>query len=96
MNITPSRTVVLYVIATAIFLACDLVWLGLVARGFYQRHLGYLMRNPVNWAAALVFYLLFVVGLLIFAIKPALDVHNPSARCCMARSSGSSPARRTT
>jgi uncharacterized membrane protein len=77
MNITPSRIVVLYVIATAIFLACDLVWLGLVARGFYQRHLGYLMRNPVNWAAALVFYLLFVVGLLIFAIKPALDVQNP-------------------
>jgi uncharacterized membrane protein len=77
MNITPSRTVVLYVIATAIFLACDLVWLGLVARGFYQRHLGYLMRNPVNWAAALVFYLLFVVGLLIFAIKPALDAQNP-------------------
>jgi uncharacterized membrane protein len=77
MNITPSRIVVLYVIATAIFLACDLVWLGLVAKGFYQRHLGYLMRNPVNWAAALVFYLLFVVGLLIFAIKPALDVQNP-------------------
>jgi uncharacterized membrane protein len=77
MNITPSRIVVLYVIATAIFLACDLVWLGLVARGFYQRHLGYLMRNPVNWAAALVFYLFFVVGLLIFAIKPALDVQNP-------------------
>ena len=77
MNVTPSRIVVLYVIATAIFLACDLVWLGLVARGFYQRHLGYLMRNPVNWAAALLFYLLFVVGLLIFAIKPALDAHNP-------------------
>ena len=77
MNITPSRIVVLYVIATAIFLACDLVWLGLVARGFYQRHLGYLMRNPVNWAAALVFYLLFVVGLLIFAIKPALEAQNP-------------------
>ena len=77
MTITPSRIVVLYVIATTIFLACDLVWLGLVARGFYQRHLGYLMRDPINWSAALVFYLLFVVGLLIFAIKPALDVQNP-------------------
>jgi uncharacterized membrane protein len=77
MTITPSRTVVVYVIATAIFLACDLVWLGLVARGFYQRHLGYLMRQPVNWVAALVFYLLFVVGLLIFAIKPALEVQQP-------------------
>ncbi len=77
MNITPSRTVVLYVIATAIFLGCDLVWLGFVARSFYQRHLGYLMRNPVNWTAALVFYLLFVVGLLIFAVKPALDAQNP-------------------
>ena len=37
------------------------------------------MRNPVNWAAALIFYLLFVVGLLIFAIKPALDAQS-SAR----------------
>jgi uncharacterized membrane protein len=79
MNLTPARAIVLYLITTSIFLACDLVWLGIVARGFYQRHLGYLMRNPVNWAAALIFYLLFVVGLVIFAIKPALDAQS-SAR----------------
>ena len=79
MNMTPARAIVLYLIATSIFLACDLVWLGIVARGFYQRHLGYLMRNPINWAAALIFYLLFVVGLVIFAIKPALDAQS-SAR----------------
>jgi uncharacterized membrane protein len=76
MNITPVRAAVLYLITTCVFLACDLVWLGVVARGFYQRHLGYLMRPQPNWPAALLFYLLFIVGLLIFVIKPALDAHS--------------------
>jgi uncharacterized membrane protein len=76
MNITPVRAVVLYLITTFVFLACDLLWLGVLARGFYQRQLGHLMRDPINWAAAAIFYLLFVVGLLIFAIKPALDAHS--------------------
>lgn len=55
------------------FLAVDMVWLVFVARKFYAGQLGFLMRDPVNWTAALLFYALFVVGILFFVISPALE-----------------------
>jgi uncharacterized membrane protein len=63
----------LYLPALLVFLALDAVWLGLLARGFYRAQLGPLMRPDVNWGAALLFYLLFIVGLLVFAVGPALE-----------------------
>jgi len=62
----------LYLCTLLAFFAIDMVWLGLVARGFYQEHLGYLLRPDPNWAAAIVFYLLFVAGLLVFVVVPGL------------------------
>ncbi len=66
-------SVKLYFIALPVFLAIDLVWLGLVAKSFYARQLGFLMRPDPNWTAAIIFYLLFVVGLVHFVITPALE-----------------------
>jgi uncharacterized membrane protein len=63
----------LYLCTLLAFFAIDMVWLGLVARGFYQKHLGFLLRTPPNWTAALVFYLLFVAGLLVFVVVPSLQ-----------------------
>lgn len=63
----------LYAIAFPVFLAIDLVWLGLVAKGFYARQIGVLLKPDVNWGAAILFYLLFVVGLIFFVITPALE-----------------------
>jgi len=63
----------IYLAAMAAFLAIDLVWLAVVARGFYRRQLGFLLAEQPNWWAAGVFYLLFVAGLLVFAIVPALQ-----------------------
>jgi uncharacterized membrane protein len=62
----------LYLSTLLIFLAIDMVWLGLVARGFYQKHLGFLLRADPNWPAAITFYLLFVLGLLVFVVIPCL------------------------
>jgi uncharacterized membrane protein len=62
----------LYAATLLAFFAVDMVWLGLVARGFYQKHLGFLLRESPNWTAAIIFYLLFVAGLLVFAVLPAL------------------------
>lgn len=62
----------LYLCTLLAFFAIDMVWLGLVARGFYREHLGYLLRPDPNWAAAIVFYLLFVEGLLVFVVVPGL------------------------
>jgi uncharacterized membrane protein len=63
----------LYAITLIGFLAIDMIWLGLIARGFYREHLGYLMSEKPNWMAAIVFYLLFILGLLIFVVVPSLQ-----------------------
>lgn len=62
-----------YACALAGFLAIDIVWLALVARGFYRRQLGFLLADQPNWWAAGAFYLLFVAGLVALAVAPALQ-----------------------
>jgi uncharacterized membrane protein len=62
-----------YIIATLSFFAIDMVWLGLIARNFYRNQIGHLMADDVNWPAAIIFYLLFILGIVIFAVSPALD-----------------------
>ena len=71
-----KQTIILYLITLAVFFAIDMVWLGLVAKGFYRRHLGFLMTPQVKWAAAILFYLLFIAGLLVFAVRPGLLLYN--------------------
>jgi len=63
----------LYLFALGGFLAIDMVWLVVVARGFYRKQLGFLLSDQPNWWAAIAFYLLFVAGLLVFAIVPGLE-----------------------
>jgi len=63
----------LYAVALPVFLVMDMIWLGVVARSFYQSQMGHLMRSQVNWAAAIVFYLLFVAGIVVLAVWPAVE-----------------------
>ncbi len=63
----------LYLIALPVFFAIDMVWLGLVAKNFYAKHIGFLMAPNINWVAAITFYLLFIVGTVVFVISPALE-----------------------
>jgi uncharacterized membrane protein len=63
----------LYSIAVLVFIAIDAVWLGLIAKNFYAKHIGSLLKQNVNFTAAIIFYLLFVVGLVIFVITPAIE-----------------------
>lgn len=63
----------LYLVSLAAFLAIDMLWLGLVARSFYQQQLGFIMAPSVNWFAAIIFYLLFIVGILFFVVVPGLE-----------------------
>jgi uncharacterized membrane protein len=62
----------LYLGTLAAFLAIDALWLGVVARGFYRDHLGFLLAAEPNWVAAGVFYLLFVAALQVFVVLPGL------------------------
>ncbi|MEI6614003.1 MAG: DUF2177 family protein [Chrysiogenales bacterium] len=61
----------MYLLTLVVFFLIDMVWLGLVAKNFYRRHLGAMLSPTVNWPAAILFYLLFIAGLLLFVIEPA-------------------------
>jgi uncharacterized membrane protein len=63
----------LYSIAIVVFFAIDMLWLGLVAKNFYSQQIGFLMKSNINWVAAIIFYLIFVVGLVLFVISPAIE-----------------------
>lgn len=66
----------LFIIALSVFFVIDMVWLVLVAKKFYQEQIGFLMKPEINWLAAIVFYFLFIIGLVIFVISPAVEKHS--------------------
>ncbi len=57
---------ILYAMSVPLFFLLDMVWLGLVAKNFYQAKLGHLL-GPVQWSVAILFYLLFLLGVTFFA-----------------------------
>ena len=63
----------LYALTVPVFFAIDMLWLGVIAKGFYRRKLGFILSPEINWAAAITFYLIFIVGILIFAVRPAVN-----------------------
>ena len=66
------QTLLLYLASTVIFFSIDMLWLGLVARSFYKQRLGFILSENVNWPAAVIFYLLYIAGILYFAVLPAI------------------------
>ncbi|WKZ37878.1 MAG: DUF2177 family protein [Anaerolineales bacterium] len=62
----------LYFITLISFLAIDSLWLGLVAPSFYRSQIGHLMGDSPNFLAAGLFYLLFVYGMVFFAVEPGV------------------------
>ncbi len=62
----------LYALTVPVFFIIDLIWLGVVAKGFYQKNLNHILSPQVNWPAAIIFYLIYIAGILIFAVVPAV------------------------
>lgn len=63
----------LYLLTIPVFFAIDLLWLGVVAKNFYQNSLAHLLSPTVNWPAALLFYFMYIVGIILFAVRPGLE-----------------------
>lgn len=68
----PLSVILSYVLTLFVFLAVDLLWLGVLAKNLYRKYLGRFLSDQINWTAAIVFYFLFVLGIFIFAIYPAV------------------------
>lgn len=62
-----------YLGMTVVFFTIDMLWLGLIAKPIYQKYLGYLLADQVQWGPAIVFYLLFILGIFIFAVLPSAE-----------------------
>ncbi len=67
-----KQAVLTYLVSTAVYLALDVLWLGLLAKDFFNRNLGHLMGS-VNIKAAALVYILYTVGVMIFVIMPAFE-----------------------
>jgi uncharacterized membrane protein len=67
------RFLVSYISTAVVFCLLDFAWLGLVAPTFYKSQLGALLLDKPNLWPALVFYALYVVGLVVFCVMPAID-----------------------
>jgi uncharacterized membrane protein len=63
----------LYGLTALVFFAVDLTWIGVVAQDFYRRNLGHLLRAEALWPAAVLFYAIYIAGILVFAVLPGLD-----------------------
>ena len=63
----------LYALTAPVFFVIDILWLGVFAKGFYRRKLSFILSDDVNWAAAVIFYLIYITGILFFAVRPAIS-----------------------
>ncbi len=63
----------LYLPTAIVFFALDLLWLGVVAKGFYRREMGDLLAPEVRWIPALAFYAIYLAALLVLAVLPAVE-----------------------
>ncbi|MBZ3695671.1 DUF2177 family protein [Phyllobacterium calauticae] len=67
------KYVIAYLSTAALFLAVDFVWLSIMANGFYRSRIPDVIGTQANYPAAIAFYLIFVAGIVIFAVSPALE-----------------------
>lgn len=67
------RYLVAYVATAVVFLGLDAIWLSRIALGMYRRELGDLLLEVPNLGISAAFYLLFVAGIVVLAVVPALN-----------------------
>jgi uncharacterized membrane protein len=67
-----TRIAVAYLATAVAFCALDFLWLGYVAKGYYQSQVGALLLEKPNLPVAALFYAVYIAGVVIFAVWPAL------------------------
>jgi uncharacterized membrane protein len=65
--------IIAYIATAVVFFGLDFIWLSRVAVGFYKSKIGPLMLEKPNFAAAGIFYLFYIAGIVYFSVAPALS-----------------------
>ncbi len=68
-----SALLKVYLLMTVVFFVIDVVWIAVVANKFFQAKIGFMLRPDVQWVPAVIFYLLFVSAVLVFAVIPGVE-----------------------
>ena len=68
--------IVIWAIAAIMMIAIDMIWLVWLGRGFYMQEIGDLLLDQPNLPAALAFYLLYSIGVVIIVIAPAIEAQS--------------------
>jgi len=66
------KLALIFLVMAIAFFIIDIGWLGIVAKDLYNKYIGH-MRGNVKWPAAIIFYLIFIIGIMIFAVLPGLE-----------------------
>jgi uncharacterized membrane protein len=77
MKSLPRPLFLAYLAALGCFLLLDACWLALMGQRLYRPAIGTLMAADVDWLAAALFYPVYVLGLLVFVVMPALERSDP-------------------
>lgn len=62
-----------FIISIIVFFVIDIIWLGLIANNLYKAEMGHLLSAKVNWVAAILLYIIFVVVLSVLVIIPGIE-----------------------
>jgi uncharacterized membrane protein len=62
-----------YLIALIIFVILDGIWLGFIGGNLYKKYIGFVLNETPHWIAASIFYLLFIVGIVVFVVLPGME-----------------------
>jgi uncharacterized membrane protein len=68
-----SKIIYTYLLTIPVFFAIDMVWLGVIAKNLYQKQIGHLLSPTVNWPPAVIFYLVYIFGIVYFAVLPGIE-----------------------
>ena len=71
-----SKHLVAWLVTFVVMLVIDLLWLGVIAKGMYQQGMGNLLSPEPRLGIAALFYLMYPVGLVIFAVMPGVDANS--------------------
>lgn len=66
-----TRLLAAYTGTLLVMVVLDLLWLGIIAKPMYQQGIGHLMADKLSLPVAALFYAVFAVGLVVFAVAPA-------------------------
>ncbi|MBF0253116.1 MAG: DUF2177 family protein [Candidatus Omnitrophica bacterium] len=61
-----------YILTFLVFFVVDIVWLGFLGKELYYNELSGFLKKDFNWAAAMIFYFIFVAGICFFAVMPGI------------------------